>query len=526
MGRISLLDCTLRDGGYINNWQFGEDAIRFIIRKLNSTGIEYIEVGFLKECDYSPDRTIFPCTAQVEEIIAPKCAGVTYVGMIDMINPLPLEKLEPCNGRSVDAIRIIFKQDRVAEGYEYAKAVKDLGYRIMIQLVSTNTYSDEEFIDTISLFNDLEPESIYIVDSLGVIKRRQFLRLVYLADNNMDPGIALGYHSHNNLQQAMGNAEAFVELRLTRDILIDACVFGMGRGAGNLNMELFAGYMNEFQGGNYLIEPMLEIIDEYLDNIHRKHFWGYSLPFYLTASNGCHPNYGSHYSEKKTLTEKAFNELLKTIPEEKKAVFSKSDAEEFYRLFMENYIDDRSALSDLTPAFADRKVLVIAPGRSLEERYDDVRAFIDSEDPVIVAVNFTGEAFEPDYVFSSNMRRYSTMTPAPGAKRIVTSNMKDAEGYDYMINFSSYSCKEPEIIDNSGIMLLKLLQTLGLEEVCVAGMDGYDGDYTHNYCEDGLDYRFPRDPDTRNNQISDELSAIRGRMRVRFLTPTKYSFGE
>ena len=77
----------------------------------------------------------------------------------------------------------------------------------------------------------------------------------------------LGYHSHNNMQQAMGNASAFTEMHLHRDIILDACVFGMGRGAGNLNLELFAEYMNENFDKQYRIEPMLEIIDEYLNDI-------------------------------------------------------------------------------------------------------------------------------------------------------------------------------------------------------------------------------------------------------------------
>ena len=84
----------------------------------------------------------------------------------------------------------------------------------------------------------------------------------------------LAYHAHNNLQQAFGNAEALVEMNLKRDILIDACVFGMGRGAGNLNLALFAEHMNENYDKHYQIEPMLEIMDEYLNDIYKAKFWG------------------------------------------------------------------------------------------------------------------------------------------------------------------------------------------------------------------------------------------------------------
>ena len=118
----------------------------------------------------------------------------------------------------------------------------------------------------------------------------------------------------------------------------------MERGAGNLNLELFADYLNEYHGKNYRIEPMLEIINEYLNDIYKKNFWGYSLPFYLSAKNGCHPNYAKYYNEKGTLTEKAFDELLRTISDDHKNIFSKEMAEKYYTDYMQNYIDDRVSI--------------------------------------------------------------------------------------------------------------------------------------------------------------------------------------
>ena len=157
----------------------------------------------------------------------------------------------------------------------------------------------------------------------------------------------LGYHSHNNMQQAMGNASAFTEMHLHRDIILDACVFGMGRGAGNLNLELFAEYMNENFDKQYRIEPMLEIIDEYLNDIYREHFWGYSLPLYLSAANGCHPNYAIYFASKGTLTVKSYNEILKSIPKEDKALYNKDKAEKIYKEYQENYVDDRESVEQL-----------------------------------------------------------------------------------------------------------------------------------------------------------------------------------
>ena len=318
MGNVFLLDCTLRDGGYINDWQFGKNAIQGTASKIAKTGVEFFEIGFLKKESFSEDRAIFPTIQSIKEYITPKSSTMKYVGMVDCGNPLPIEDVVPYDSSSIDCIRVIFKKDKIDFAFDYCRQIQEKGYAVFVQFVGTDSYNDIEFVEAIKKFNELNPYAMSIVDTFGTIKRKTFLRMVYLADNNMKSGIVLGYHAHNNLQQAFGNAETLVELNLKRDVCIDACVFGMGRGAGNLNLELFAEYMNENRDANYKIEPMLEIMDDYLQESYNKRFWGYCLPYYLSASNNCHPNYAIYYAEKQTLTEKSFNELLKLIPQDKK----------------------------------------------------------------------------------------------------------------------------------------------------------------------------------------------------------------
>ena len=248
MGNVYLLDCTLRDGGYINNWEFGFKGINAIIRKLEQTGIEMIEVGFLKGDSYDQNKSLFPDVKSIINVLPHKEDGITYVGMLDMSAPIPLDRITQNNGKSIDGIRVIFKKNKIEEAYEACKHIKFAGYKVFVNFVSTDAYTDQEFIEGIEKFNVLAPDGVTIVDTFGMIKRKHFKRLIAIADNNLDPEIMLCYHAHNNLQQAYGNAEAMVEMNLSRDIVIDACVFGMGRGAGNLNLELFAEYMNDNYG--------------------------------------------------------------------------------------------------------------------------------------------------------------------------------------------------------------------------------------------------------------------------------------
>lgn len=522
MGKTYLLDCTLRDGGYVNNWQFGEKTIRGFGKKIAQTGIEIYEIGFMKGENYDKNRAVFPDIESFTEMINPKDPNLMYVGMVDLSDPVPIERIVPYDGTSVDGLRVIFKKEILDEAYIYCEKVKELGYTLFVQFVGTDSYSDKEFIEAIEKFNRLQPFAVSIVDSFGLIKRKQFLRFVYIADNNLEKSIILGYHAHNNLQQAFGNAEALVELNLKRDICVDACVFGMGRGAGNLNLELFAEYLNENFGTQYRIEPMLEIMDEYLNDIYKEKFWGYSLPLYLSASTGCHPNYAIYLAEQDSLAVKSFHELLRGIPFSEKAKFSKKNAEYFYKEYQEKFIEDKETIEELSGKLAGREVLILAPGKTLVDYKKGIEKIIEERKPIVFAVNFAGSEYKIDYVFSSNMRRYAKLQGCTLLPCIITSNMKDATSYDYMVNFASFSSEHPEIIDNSGLMALRLALAVGVKEVFVAGMDGYSTVSCNNYFDQLLEYDFSDVADMRNTLISTEIKALSKKMKISFITPTFY----
>ena len=392
-----------------------------------------------------------------------------------------------------------------------------------VNFVGTDLYSDKEFIEGIEKFNSIKPDTMVIVDSFGLIKRKHFLRLVYIADNNMDPDIKLSYHAHNNLQQAFGNAEALVDLNLKRDICIDACVFGMGRGAGNLNLELFAEYMNENYDTNYRLEPMLEIMDEYLEEIYRKKQWGYSLPLYLSASNGCHPNYAIYIAEKDSLNVKSFNEYLKSIPKEEKAKFSKDKAEKYYKEYQDKYVDDKNIVAKFGDLLANKDVFILAPGMSLLRNEKQIKDSINKIDSVVFALNFNPKEFNVDYVFSSNIKRFSKLKDINPNSLILSSNVEAGDAYENIINYASYISNHSDIIDNSGLMLIKFLIAAGVKKVHIAGMDGYSVSNQSNYYDSTLEYDFSNQVALRNELIAKELQVLSQHVELDFVTPNEYS---
>ena len=154
---------------------------------------------------------------------------------------------------------------------------------------------------------------------------------------------------------------------------------------------------------------------------------------------------------------------------------------------------------------------------------DEVLSEIKKKDTVVIAVNFTGGNFPTDYIFSSNMRRFHKIQGKVQAVCITTSNMKECQQTDYVVNFASYASESPEIIDNSGLMVLRLLIAVGVKKVSIAGMDGYSTYQNNDYYDQNLEYDFSAEAKQRNLLISEELKDIRKQMKLNFITPSYYS---
>lgn len=227
-------------------------------------------------------------------------------------------------------------------------------------------------------------------------------------------------------------------------------------------------------------------------------------------------------AEKDTLTAKAFGELLASIPEVDKLKFSKEKAEKYYRNYVEKSIDDTDAVNELRDIFREKNIVVIAPGRSVKEYEDCVKNVSEKENTICIAVNFIPNNFKIDYVFSNNIKRYNKIQKVSDIKYITTSNMSDCKDSDFVVDFASYASSNSGIIDNSGIMLLRLLSTLGVAKVSLAGMDGYSEYYGKDYYDQTLEYSFAFTAEQRNEAILSEIEELRKYIEISFITPSRY----
>lgn len=297
MNRIKILDCTLRDGGYVNDWRFGEDSIRSVIKAATESGVDLVELGFFRNEPYHPDRSIFNDPSQLAALSdCVKKDKVMFAGLIEMANPFPIERICPFHSTAPQAIRYSFWKRLMDEAYEYCYRIKEKGYLLCCQPTRVEQYSYQEFAEMCKRFSKLQPYALYIVDTFGLLDRDSLLEYARVANESLDGEVILGYHAHNNMGQALDNARAFIEQDYNgRVIQLDATVGGIGRGAGNLDMETILRYLNDTYHTNYFLSGLQSLLKDVILPIKREFSWGYNEIYHIVAENRCNPNYASYF---------------------------------------------------------------------------------------------------------------------------------------------------------------------------------------------------------------------------------------
>lgn len=336
MEKISILDCTLRDGGYITQWHFGYENMINIVKGLYDANIGMIEIGYLNKDADDKDKSIFKSIKEASLLIPQNNdKQCMYLAMADVDQFLP-ENLEPYKPGYIDGIRVVFYKHQIEKAMIMCEAVKKAGYKLFIQPMVTIDYTIGEYNQLIDRISRFSPFAVSIVDSFGYMSRRELTQYFQLLDANLEPSVIIGFHSHNNMQMALMNAESLFSYETDRSIIIDSSLYGMGRGAGNLNTELITNYYNETVKYKFNLHVLLKLIGDYIYPISLEKPWGYSPYFYLTALYHCHPNYVTYLLSEHNIGVIEFENYIKSIPVELKTKCKKPKVLELYEEFKKN----------------------------------------------------------------------------------------------------------------------------------------------------------------------------------------------
>lgn len=527
---LQLLDCTLRDGGYVNDWYFGHSTIISILKRLSEANLDVIEVGFLDERQpFNPDRTIQPDTASYNKILS----GVNHknsmlVAMIDY-GTCSLEHVSPCSESVLDGIRVIFKQPDMREAVYFGRELSRLGYKVFLQMVSITSYSDRDLLDFLDLVNEMAPYAVSMVDTYGLMHKEEMLHYFHLLDYNLKREIHIGYHSHNNFQLAYANTCELIKRRSMHDILVDGTLYGIGKSAGNAPLELLAMYLNENYEKSYNLNQLLEAIDTNIMRIYHKWRWGYNLLYFLAASNDCHPNYIDYLLNKKTLSVGAINEIVKMIPHEQKLDYQRECIEHLYVEYQKRTIQVENSLQALKQQLMSKHLLILGPGKTLLSHRRKIEEYVREIQPTVISVNFIPEVITPEFVFISNAKRYDMLLSESNKLQgqtavIATSNITVVDKpFEYVLDYAELIDDNRLIEDNALILLLKVLSNCDPASVTLAGCDGFgqhiDESYYSEFMELSTNYEHLA---AVNVAITDKIPQFRTKINLWFLTPSQY----
>lgn len=518
MEHIQLLDCTLRDGGHINDSLFGKDVIKAIIHNLSQSRVDIIEVGFLQDCNFNEDCAMFNNVAEAKMVIHKKLPGAKY-SLMAQADLYSIDKLEENDG-FIDMVRISFHDNHISEGLEFCRKVMEKGYQCSVNPINLLGYTDKEVLGLLEQVNNIHPHAFAIVDTFGSMLKSDLQRLYYMIDNNLQKDTKISLHLHENQALSYSLAQDFIGMKTpTRDIMIDGSLFGMGRVPGNLCIELIMSYMNRTQGSNYDLDPVFDAIDEHIVRIKSQYPWGYATAYSLSARYKVHRTYAEYLMDKGRLKTKQINQILAMIEENKKTRYDKQYIENLYIKYQNIDVDDLRAVKELYSIFHDKQVLLVGPGNSIVSNEEKIKK-LSSSVPVIAA-NFVWNRLETDYAFFTNSKRYDEFREKTrDEKIIITSNLLPMQlPYDYVVNYSGYAFYNGKLMDNCMIMLLKLMKKLEASKVYMAGFDGFGSDT--NFAIASMEH------EVKNYNEQDLVTKVlqelkQEGMQIEFLTESKY----
>jgi len=282
---IKVLDCTIRDGGLMNNWQFSDEFVKAVYDACVVSGVDYMEIGYKSsEKSFSRDEVgdwKFCDEKALKRIVGNNKTTLKLSAMAD-IGRIEPEDILPAKESLLDMIRVAAYAHQVDKAIWLAEHCMDKGYEVTINLMAVSTVIERDLEEALADLAKSKVPIIYLVDSFGSMYCEQIEDLVDKYQKLM-PGKTIGMHMHNNMQLAFSNTITGI---IKNCNYLDATFLGIGRGAGNCPLELLMSFL---KNPKFKIKPILEVIQKYLIPMQNEIDWGYHMPYLITGALNQHP---------------------------------------------------------------------------------------------------------------------------------------------------------------------------------------------------------------------------------------------
>jgi 4-hydroxy 2-oxovalerate aldolase len=282
---ITVIDCTVRDGGLMNKWQFSDQFVRHVYTALSESGVDYMEIGYLSSKssfdrrEYGPWRFCFE--EELRRIIGDGDKSIKLSAMAD-IGRVEHDDIPPRSEGSLDLIRVACYVHQVDSAIALAEHCTDKGYETSINLMAVSTVGMRDLNEALEDLDKSRVPVVYLVDSFGAFYSEDIDALVTKYLERL-PEKTIGIHCHNNQQLAFANTIAGI---INGANYLDATMYGIGRGAGNCPLELLLSFL---KNPKFDVRPLVKCIEEEIFPWARKFNWGYSVPYMVTGVLNQHP---------------------------------------------------------------------------------------------------------------------------------------------------------------------------------------------------------------------------------------------
>ena len=288
---LKVLDCTIRDGGLVNDHQFSDELVRAVYETCLAAGIDYMEIGYKNSAklfskdDFGPWRH---CDEDdIQRVFGghdSEATGLKLTAMADAEKSDWKNQIIPADQSPLDMIRVAFYAHQVSEAVQMIEHCHEMGYETMANLMAVSNITETEIDTVLSAIAPTPAGTMVIVDSFGHLYREQ-IDMLYnkYAAAMADSGKEIGIHAHNNMQLGFANTLEAIILGSNR---ADATMAGLGRGAGNCPMELLLGFL---RNPKFRLRPVVKLLQDYIEPLRDTYAWGALLPYNITGQLNRHP---------------------------------------------------------------------------------------------------------------------------------------------------------------------------------------------------------------------------------------------
>ena len=385
MDKINIIDCTLRDGGYYNNWNFPNNLVNDYLKSVSESGIKYVELGFrsLGKKEFKGPNW-YTTDSYINNLTIPK---KLKLGVMVNMSELMLTKSErnKCINKlfknkknsKISFIRIAAHFKEFENALETCKILREKGYFVCINLMQISEQSRESIYLASKKANFYKPDVLYFADSLGSMRSSDIKDIVKEFQKTWKG--ALGIHAHDNLEHALSNTLTSIKQGV---VWVDSTITGMGRGPGNAKTEYLILEVDKLLKRKTNIIPILKLIKNYFKELKNFYNWGTNPFYYLAGSYGIHPTYIQEMLSIK-LDELEILEAINQLKEKKGNKYDvnlvRSEFQKPIKLSKGSWQPEKK--------LKGKEVLLVSSGPKLNEYKKEIEIYIQEKKPIVIALN-------------------------------------------------------------------------------------------------------------------------------------------